>query len=239
LAGRPGGDVIFEFHPGRGKEYAKQLIGDFTGYLQRDGYGVYGAMAKDAPDRFKPCGCMAHARRKLIEALHHQPTQAEWLVVEMRKLYFIERRARQEAMTAEQRCALRQQLAVPILAAMKTRMEDLRPTVLPESPLGKAIKYALAEWEPLIRYLEDGRLEIDNNLTENALRPSCVGKKNYLFFGHPDAGWRSAVIYSVIVSCRRRGIDPWIYLRDLMRRLPAAKNHDIPDLVPARWTPAS
>jgi glucose-6-phosphate-specific signal transduction histidine kinase len=95
----------------------------------------------------------------------------------MRKLYFIERRARQEAMTAEQRHALRQQLATPILAAMKTRLEDLRPTVLPQSPLGKAVNYALAEWEPLNRYLEDGRLEIDNNLTENALRPSCVGKK--------------------------------------------------------------
>lgn len=239
LAGRPGGDVLFEFHPGRGKQYAQQLVGEFTGYLQRDGYGVYGAMAKDDPARFKPCGCMAHARRKLIEALDHQPTQAEWLVVEMRKLYFIERRARQEAMTAEQRHALRQQLAAPILAAMKTRLADLRPTVLPQSPLGKAVNYALAEWEPLNRYLEDGRLEIDNNLTENALRPSCVGKKNYLFFGHPDAGWRSAVIYSVIVSCRRRNIDPWIYLRDLMRRLPAAKNQEIPDLVPARWKPAS
>ena len=239
LAGRPGGDVLFEFHPGRGKEYAKQLLGDFTGYLQRDGYGVYSSMAKEDPTRFKPCGCMAHARRKLVDALDHQPTQAQWLVVEMRKLYLIERHAREEAMTAEQRQGLRAKLATPILAAMKTRMEELRPTVLPQSPLGKAVNYALAEWEPLNRYLEDGRLEIDNNLTENALRPSCVGKKKNHFFGHPEAGWRSAVIYSVIVSCRRRKIDPWIYLRDLMRRLPAAKNHEIPDLVPARWKPAS
>lgn len=239
LAGRPGGDVIFEFHPGRGKEYAQQLVGEFTGYLQRDGYGVYGAMAKEDPTRFKPVGCMAHARRKLIEALDHQPTQSQWLVGEMRKLYFIERHARQESMTPEQRQELRQKLAAPILTGMKSRLEEIRPTVLPQSPLGKAVNYALAEWEALNRYLQDGRLEIDNNLTENALRPSCVGKKNYLFFGHPDAGWRSAVIYSVIVSCRRRGIEPWIYLRDLMRRLPAAKNHEIPDLVPARWKPAS
>lgn len=239
LAGRPGGDVIFEFHPGRGKEYAQQLVGDFTGYLQRDGYGVYGAMAKDDPSRFKPCGCMAHARRKFFEALDHQPTQAEGLVVEMRKLYFIERKAREEALTAAQRHDLRQRLAVPILAGMKERLDILHPALLPQSPLGKAVGYALAEWAPLNRYLEDGRLEIDNNLTENALKPSCVGKRNYLFFGHPEAGWRSAVIYSVIVSCRRRDIDPWIYLRDLMRRLPAAKNHEIPALVPARWKPAS
>ena len=237
LAGRPGGDVIFEFHPGRGKEYAKQLLGNFAGNLQRDGYGVYGSLVEEYPNRFKPCGCMAHARRKLVDALDHQPTQAQWLVVEMRKLYLIERHAREEAMTAEQRQRLRAQLAAPILAGMKIRMEEIRPTVLPQSPLGKAVKYALDEWEPLNRYLEDGRLEIDNNLTENALRPSCVGKKNYLFIGHPEAGWRSAVIYSVIVSCRRRDIDPWEYLRDLMHRLPAAKNHEIPDLVPARWKP--
>ena len=239
LAGRPGGDVIFEFHPGRGKEYAKQLLGNFAGYLQRDGYGVYGSLAKENPTRFKPCGCMAHARRKLIEALDHQPTQAQWLVVEMRKLYLIEKHAREENLTVEQRHELRQKLAPPILAGMKARLHELQPTLLPQSPLGKAVGYALAEWQALNRYLEDGRVEIDNNLTENALRPSCVGKRNYLFFGHPEAGWRSAVIYSVIVSCRRRGIDPWLYLRDLMHRLPAATNHQIPDLVPARWKPAS
>ena len=140
-------------------------------------------------------------------------------------------------MTAEQRHALRHQLAPPILAGMKVRLDQLHPTLLPQSPLGKAVSYALSEWDALNRYLEDGRLEIDNNLTENALRPSCIGKKNYLFFGHPEAGWRSAVIYSVIVSCRRRRIDPWDYLRDLMRRLPSAKNHEIPSLVPARWKP--
>lgn len=239
LAGRPGGDVIFEFHPGRGKDEARKLIGDFSGYLQRDGYGVYGALAKEAPNRFKPCGCMAHVRRKMVDALDHQPKQAEWLVIQMRKLYLIERHAREEAMTAEQRHALRHQLAPPILADIKSRLEELKPTLLPQSPLGKAVNYALNEWDALNRYLEDGRLEIDNNLTENALRPSCVGKKNYLFFGHPGAGWRSAVIYSVIVSCRRRKIDPWEYLRDMMRRLPTATNHDVPNLVPARWTPTS
>jgi transposase len=236
LAGRPGEDVIFEFHPGRGKAYAQELLGDFAGYLQRDGYGVYGALARERPG-LKPCGCMAHARRKLVDALAIQPKEAEWLVIQMRKLYLIERHAREEAMSAEQRHALRQQLAPPILTGMKVRLDQLAPTLLPQSPLGKAVSYALSEWDVLNRYLEDGRLEIDNNLTENALRPSCVGKRNYLFFGHPEAGWRSAVIYSVIVSCRRRRIDPWEYLRDLMRRLPAAKNHDIPDLVPARWKP--
>lgn len=101
------------------------------------------------------------------------------------------------------------------------------PTLLPQSPLGKAVTYTLGEWDALNRYLQDGRVEIDNNLTENALRPSCIGKKNYLFFGHPEAGWRSAVIYSVIVSCRRRKIDPWEYLRDMIA--PVASRQEPPN----------
>jgi transposase len=234
LAGRPGGDVIFEFYPGRGKEYAQALLGDFEGYLQRDGYGVYGALARERPGLI-PCGCMAHVRRKLVEALDHQPIETQWLVVEIRKLYLIEAHAREQGMSAEQRHSLRHELAPPILRGIKTRLDELRPTLLPQSPLGKAVSYTISEWDALNRYLEDGRLELDNNLTENALRPSCVGKRNYLFFGHPDAGWRSAVIYSIIVSCRRRKIDPWEYLRDMMRRLPASTNQEIPDLVPSRW----
>jgi hypothetical protein len=103
--------------------------------------------------------------------------------------------------------------------------------------LGKAIHYALAEWEPLNRFLQDGRLEIDNNLTENAIRPSAVGKKNWLFIGQPEAGWRSAVIYSVIVSCRRRGLDPWVYVRDVLQRLPGMKQSELQTLLPRCWKP--
>ena len=166
LAGKPGGDVVFEFHPGRGKEYAKELLGDFSGYLQRDGCGVSGALVKDHPGRFKPCGCMAHARRKLAEALGLQPKEAGWLVLELRKLYLIERHVREEAMSAEQRHALRHKLAAPILGGLKVRLDQLQPALLPQSPLGKAVRYALAEWDALNRYLEGGWLEIDNNLTK-------------------------------------------------------------------------
>jgi transposase len=238
LAGRPQGDVIFEFHPGRGKEYAQQLLGDFKGYLQRDGYGVYGALAKERP-QILSCGCWAHARRKFVEAWQMGDPQAEWPVLQIRRLYYMEKRARDEALSAPQRWALRQELAPPILEELKAWMEQLRPSLLPQSPLGKAISYALAEWEPLRGYLQDGRIEIDNNLTENAIRPTCVGKKNYLFIGHPDAGWRSATIYSLIVSCRRHGVDPWAYIKDMMEKLPAAKSHEVAQMVPARWKPAS
>jgi transposase len=237
VAGVPGGDVIFEFHPGRGKEYAEQLIGDFQGYLQRDGYGVYSSLAKGDAGLLG-VGCWAHARRKFVEALEERPREAEAIVTELRKLYLIERHARDEGMEAEQRRQLRRAMAAPILVALKPRLQALQPGCLPQSSLGKAIRYTISEWEALTRYLENGRLEIDNNLTENAIRPSAVGKKNWLFIGHPQAGWRSAVIYSVIVSCRRRGIEPWEYLRDVLQRLPAMKQSEVPTLLPRCWKPA-
>jgi transposase len=236
VAGVPGGEVVFEFHPGRGKEQAKELLGDFQGFLQRDGYGVYSSLAKDDPGLI-PVGCLAHARRKFVEALEERPKEAGVIVTELRKLYLIERHARDEGMTPGQRKQVRTEKSAPILAALKPRLEALLPGSLPQSPLGKAIKYALSEWEPLNRFLNDGRLEIDNNLTENAIRPSAVGKKNWLFIGHPEAGWRSAVIYSVIVSCKRHGIEPWEYLRDVLQRLPAMKQSDLHTLLPRNWKP--
>jgi transposase len=234
---RPQSDVIFEFHPGRGKEYAKELLGGFKGYLQRDGYGVYAALAKENPELI-PVGCWAHVRRKFVEALEEQPTQAIPIVNELRKLYMVERRAREAALTPEQRLVLRLEISQPVLQALRPVLEAIRQQVLPQSPLGKAARYCLAEWEALNCYLREGRLEIDNNLTENAIRPSAVGKKNWLFIGHPEAGWRSAVIYSIVVSCRRREIDPWQYLRDVLTRLPAISQSELPSLLPANWKPA-
>lgn len=238
LAGKPGEDVIFEFHPGRGKEFAEALVGSFAGFMQRDGYGVYGALAREKPGLI-PAGCWSHARRKFGEALEERPNEAGGLVTEIRKLYLIERQARDECLEPDQRLRLRRAQSVPILAAFKPRLEELLPGCLPQSPLGKAIRYTLAEGEPLNRYAQDGRLAIDNNLTENALRPSAVGKKNWLFVGHPEAGWRSTVIYSVIVSGRRRGLDPWEYVRDGLRRLPAMKQSEVPTLLPRCWKSAS
>jgi len=234
----PGGDVVFEFHPGRGQEYARQLVGDFKGYLQRDGYSAYGALAR-ADRELIPVGCWGHARRKFVEAAELESAEAMEIVTEIRRLYLIERHARDEALKPEQRWQLRQELAKPLLEALPSRLQALREKHLPQSPLGKAIRYTLGEWQPLTRYLEDGRLEIDNNLTENAIRPSALGKKNWLFIGHPEAGWRSAVIYSVIVSCRRRGIDAWQYLSDVLERLPAMKQSEVSSILPARWKPAN
>jgi transposase len=237
VAGRPGGDVIFEFKTGRNKECALELLGDFSGRLQRDGYGVYGSIAADRPD-LTPVGCLAHGRRKFVEALQDEPQEAQWFVGEIRKLYLIEKHAREKQMIPSQRQELRQKMAVPVWEAMTARLKELHQDphrYLPKSPMAKALHYAQSEWKAWQVYLTDGVLEIDNNLTENAIRPSAVGKKNWLFIGHPAAGWRSAVIYSILASCRRRGIDTWEYLNDVFRRLPGATNQQIQDFTPARW----
>lgn len=238
VAGRPGGDVIFEFHPGRSKAEALKLLGGFRGgYLQRDGYGVYGSIVSGRPD-LVPVGCGAHIRRKFVDALADDPGQSTWFIDRFRVLYFVERHARAEAMTPEQRHALRQEKSRPVIDLLAARLDTLAASsLLPQSPLGKAVQYARNEWTAWTNFLKDGRLEIDNNLTENALRPACLGKKNWLFLGHPDAGWRSATLYSLIVSCRRRAIDPWEYLRDLFTRLPDLTNQDIDSVLPANWKP--
>ena len=106
---------------------------------------------------------------------------------------------------------------------------------LPQSLLGTAIDYALGQWRTLEIYLADGRVEIDNNLVENAIRPTAIGKKNWLFVGEADAGQRSAIIYTVIETCRRQGLNPYQYLRDVLSRLPNMTNHQIPEVIPATW----
>ena len=133
---------------------------------------------------------------------------------------------------------MREEKSKPVLELLHSQLETLREKHLPQSPLGKAISYTLNEWTALNRYQEDGRLQIDNNLTENAIRPSAIGKKNWLFIGHPEAGWRSAVIYSVIGTCHRYGLNPWEYLKDVLTRLPGLKQSELNTVLPWNWKPA-
>ena len=125
----------------------------------------------------------------------------------------------------------------PFGTPWKAQTLKLQPTLLPQSTLGKALNYFLHEYDALTGYLRDGRFEIDNNLVENAIRPTAVGRKRWLFLGHPRAGWRSAVIYSMIGSCWRRGLNPQEYLTDVLRRLPGLKTHQLEPLLPGNWKP--
>jgi hypothetical protein len=135
----------------------------------------------------------------------------------------------------EERYRIRQGRAPAVWHALKAKAEELKTRYLPQSTLGNAVRYFTNEYEALTGYLRDGRFEIDNNLVENAIRPTAVGRRRWLFIGHPDAGWRSAVLYSIIGSCRRRAINPQEYLTNILCHLPTAKIPDLHGLLPANW----
>ena len=230
----PGGDALFEFHKSRGLAPPLEFLKEFKGFIQTDGYQVYESLGIRRPDLTR-IGCMAHARRKFHEALEDNQAQAMWFIKQIGLLYRIERKAREEALSHQQRHELRQAHAPEILKTIKERLDALRDSYPNKTPMAKAVHYALNQWEPLCGYLQDGRLELDNNLIENSIRPTAVGKKNWLFLGHPEAGWRSAAIYSIMVSCRRRGINPAEYLADIFQRLPTMKAHELKEIIPANW----
>jgi len=233
---RPKGEVIFDWHTSRGREGPEAMLKEFKGLVQTDGYIVYTSLAADRSD-WQMLGCMAHARRYFHEAMKEDP-RAAWCVRQIGHLYVLEGDLRQQRAGPRLRAARRVAQARPILMRMEKILRKWQPGVLPKSLFGVAINYALERWSELCRYVEHGQAEIDNNLVENAIRPTAVGKKNFLFIGHPTAGWRSAVIYSVLGSCRRLGIDPHEYLRDVLRRLPEMKHNQIEEITPAAWAKA-
>lgn len=156
------------------------------------------------------------------------------------RLYACERRWDDHGLSAAQRREQRQRDFARPLHWLHKLAVGLRGRVLPKSALGKACDYLLAQWVPLTTHLDHGQTRLDNNLVENAIRPSAIGKKNWLFIGHPDAGQRSAIIYSIVVSCQRHGKDPLAYLRDVLARMPTMSNQDdLSALTPRHWIPAS
>ena len=230
----PGGDVILEFDPSRGMAPVRKRLAGFVGTIQTDAYDVYQALERKET-HIQRIACLAHARRYFLKAVKESLPAAVWFITQIRSLYRIEDEIRD--LSPQERCDHRLETAPPIWEAMKETADRLKSLELPKSTLGKAVNYFVNEYEALKGYLRDGRYQIDNNLIENSIRPTAVGRKRWLFIGHPDAGWRSAVIYSILVSLRRRGINPQEYLADVLARLPAAKASDIPSLLPANWEP--
>ena len=231
---QPQGDVVFEWQVSRSREGPREFLKSFRGQLQTDGYGVYESLSRERGGELTLIGCWAHARRGVYEALG-EGRAAAWLLGQIGQLYAVEKTLRAQKAGPQLRAAVRAWQSRPILERLRRALEIVRRRVLPKSLLGQAIDYTLARWAALIRYVDDGRLEIDNNLCENSIRPTAVGKKNFLFIGHPAAGQRSAVIYSVLGSCRRHGINPAEYLQDVFERLPKAKTSEVKALTPAAW----
>jgi transposase len=236
---RPGGDVFFRWETSRAGACLHNLIPvDFTGTLQCDGYSAYRAFANSRDNAIELAGCWAHVRRKFYDAIEQSPRTAAWFVRQIQHLYRIEASLREHRAVPQLRAAVRAHQSRPVVARIERALVKLKTSgrYLPQSLLGGAIDYALGQWRTLEVYLEDGRVEIDNNLVENAIRPTAIGKKNWLFVGDAGAGQISAIIYTVIESCRRRGLDPYAYLRDVLTRLPHMTNRQIPEVMPQAWS---
>lgn len=239
---RPGGDTVYHWHPGRGHDCLEKIVPhDFHGTIQCDAYSAYRAFVGKR-EGIGLAGCWAHARRKFHEA-HLQgeaPVRVAWILRQIGHLYAIERELRASRAGPRLREAVRASRSRPIVERLRRTFVHLQTQRfhLPKSLMGTAMAYALGQWPMLEAFLSDGRIEIDNNLCENAIRPTAVGKKNWMFIGAEEAGWRSAVIYSIITSCRSRGIDPYEYLRDVLTRLPSMTNQQIAEITPAAWAAA-
>jgi len=238
---RPGGDVFYRWETSRATTCLDNIIPvDFTGTLQCDGYAAYRSFANRRGTAIELAGCWAHVRRKFYEAIGSAPRTAGWIVRQLQHLYRVEAELRERKAGPQLRAAVRAHQSRPIIARLERVLIQLKASGrhLPQSLLGTAIDYTLGQWHTLEVYLHDGRVEIDNNLVENAIRPTAIGKKNWLFIGQAEAGGRSAIIYTVIESCRRRGLNPYTYLRAVLTQLPRLTNRQIPEVTPEAWAKA-
>ncbi len=236
---RPGGDVFYHWDTSRAAGCLKDIIpAKFNGTLQCDGYSAYRAFANERGQSIRLAGCWAHVRRKFYEALEFSPGTAGWMLRQIQHLYRVEAALREQGAGPQLRQAVRASQSRCIVQRIKTALLRLKGSGrhLPQSVLGQAMDYALGQWKTLEVFLEDGRVEIDNNLVENAIRPTALGKKNWLFIGEAAVGDRGAIIYTVIESCRRRGLDPYGYLKDVLSRLPSMTNHQVPEITPEAWS---
>ena len=230
------GAVLFDYHPSRNKECPQRLLANYKGHLQVDGYGGYNQYHQR--EGVTVLNCMAHARRKFFEAKDYDEQIACWFLGRAAQLYAIERKAREEELSAENRLQLRQKEAIPILDEIGKWLEENLYTQLPKSPIGKAIAYAHSRWSRLCLYASDGELEIDNNLIENKIRPLALGRKNYLFAHNEHTAQNLAMLYSLVGTCEACGINPHKYISWVLKKIVHHKIDDnARDWLPHRIDP--
>lgn len=230
---------LFVWRTGRGADALQSIVPDsFTGIIQCDGHSAYEAFAKrpERAGKITLAGCMAHARRKFFE-VKDEGEDAQWMLAQMQSLYRIEARLREARAGPAKVLNERQSHSAPIIARIKERLEALQQSRkhLPRSLTGEALTYARNQWDKLCAFLGDGRVQIDNNLIENAIRPSAIGKKNWLFMGDKQTGARAATFYTLIGNTHREGINAETYLADIFARLPSETNQTVHRLTPKAW----
>jgi transposase len=225
--------VLFDYREGRGREGPQDILQDFKGYLQTDGYVAYDIFAKRQDITL--IHCMAHARRMFNEALDNDEVRASHAMQEIQKLYTVERICKEQELNFAEIREVRQQKAVPILRNLGLWLQQQYVQVLPQSLIGKAIAYSLQRWERLSAYANDGRLNIDNNPVENSIRPVALGRKNYLFAGSHEAAKRSGMLYSLLGTCKMHGIEPYAWLKEVLHRIAEHPVNKVYELLPHRY----
>ena len=221
--------VLFDYRENRSREGPTEILKNFEGYLQSDGYSAYKNFDKG---KITLIHCMAHARRYFEQALENNRNLAQHALSEIQELYSIERFARENKLTHVERYDVRQESSMPILNQMHQWLKENIVKVAPQSAIGKAMSYSLSRWDKLMIYASDGRLEIDNNLVENSIRPIAIGRKNYLFAGSHDAARRAAMIYSLLGTCKLKGVEPFAWLKNVFEVLPDWKFNRLEELLP-------
>jgi transposase len=224
--------ALFDYQKSRGREGPNEMLANFNGFLQTDGYAGYNNLITSS--RISSLACMAHARRKFEHARDNDQVRASHALGLFQKLYQIERNNREAGLNNDQIREIRQENALPILKELEQWMRDEYIKVTPKSPIGAAIAYTTTLWPRLLRYTEQGRFQIDNNLIENTIRPVAVGRKNYLFAGSHEAAQNAAMMYSLLATAKLNEVEPLRWLTDVLTRIQDYPANKLADLLPIR-----
>ena len=230
--------MYYRWATSRHSEKLTAFLEGYEGLLQSDAYDAYVQFAADNEGVIL-VGCMAHMRRKFFDARDQHPRECALVLKLIARLYQVEKTIRETPIPLEQISPYRKKHALNSHRRLRRVLAILRHGALPESQLGKACAYALNHWTSMSRYLDYGQVAIDNNAMENAIRPTAIGKKNWMFVGHPQAGDRPAILYSILLSCQRLQIDINEYLQDVLSLdTRILDNEQLAELTPAQWKKA-
>ena len=225
--------VIFEYRQSRSGKGVSDFLKDFKGVLQVDGYDGYNAIMSQ--QGIIHAACMAHVRRKFEEALKDDNDRASYALNAIRPWFTRETEAKEKGFSLEQRYAVRQENTVGEMKLFEQWLKEQVATMLPQNNFGKAVLYALDQWKHFTAFMTDMRVELSNNLVENAIRPVAIGRKNYMFKGSHDAAQRGAIIYSLVATAKLHDIDPYVYINDLLIKLPEESAKNIEQYMPHIW----
>jgi hypothetical protein len=222
--------VYFKYSKGRGRADPAEVMANYQGYLQCDGYPVYDGIG--LKEGITLVGCLAHARRKFYDAQQSDATRSQFALLKLQNVYCLDKEIKAEEKDPANRAERRNAEVKPILLEIKDWIKAESHKIIPKSPIGKAMTYFQNQWPKLEAIFLDGRLRLDNNLIENSIRPPALGRKNYMFAGSHTGAERNAMMYSFMGSCKMQSINPREWLEDTLKRMPTQPKDKLLELLP-------